>query len=217
VYDHTQITPVFRQQFGDAARFAFRRYQSLAGERYGVRWLPLFRLSESGPRQTPPKESAYSEVDPLYPEPKQLTRAENPFAVPYAHRSYSMLIEPAIYLNALLRDFFVAGGKLEIREFADRAELMRLREPLLFNCTGLGARALFADEELIPIRGQLSFLLPQPEVEYMTVGPSDIYMFPRHDGILLGGSHERGDWSLEVSEATRDRVLRENAALFSGM
>jgi glycine/D-amino acid oxidase-like deaminating enzyme len=81
----------------------------------------------------------------------------------------------------------------------------------------LGARALFADEELIPIRGQLSFLLPQPEVEYMTVGPSDIYMFPRHDGILLGGSHERGDWSLEVSEATRDRVLRENAALFSGM
>ena len=61
------------------------------------------------------------------------------------------------------------------------------------------------------------FLLPQPEVKYMTIGPGDIYMFPRHDGILLGGSHERGDGNLEVDPATTERVLRENRALFDGM
>src|SRR6185369_12629323 len=32
VYDHDRVTPEFKRQFGEAARFSFRRYQSLAGE-----------------------------------------------------------------------------------------------------------------------------------------------------------------------------------------
>jgi len=217
VFDRQQVTPEFRRQFVEAGRFAFRRYQSLAGEAYGVRWLPAYHLSRQSAYQMPPPESPYSEIEPLYPEARQLARNEHPFDVPYAYRSYSMLIEPAIYLNALLRDFFIAGGRVTVREFAEARELMSLPEKLIFNCTGLGARMLFHDEELIPIRGQLSFLLPQPEVDYMTLGPDDIYMFPRRDGILLGGSHERGDWRLEPDPATSERILRENAALFDGM
>jgi hypothetical protein len=42
-------------------------------------------------------------------------------------------------------------------------------------------------------------------------------MFPRRDGILLGGSHERGDARLEVDPATTERVLRENRELFEGI
>jgi glycine/D-amino acid oxidase-like deaminating enzyme len=95
--------------------------------------------------------------------------------------------------------------------------LAALRESVIFNCTGLGARTLFRDEELTPIRGQLSFLLPQPEIDYMTVGPGDIYMFPRRDGILLGGTHDRGESSLEPDAAASQRILRENAALFGTM
>jgi glycine/D-amino acid oxidase-like deaminating enzyme len=128
-----------------------------------------------------------------------------------------MLIEPAIYLRALMHDFMTAGGKILVRDFAGARELMTLNETLIFNCTGLGARDLFQDLELIPIRGQLTFLLPQPEIDYMTTGPDDIYMFPRHDGILLGGTHERGDWNLQPDPVTTARVLRENAELFNGM
>ena len=58
--------------------------------------------------------------------------------MPYVYRRYSMLIEPAIYLNALLRDFLIARGELVVREFRDTPDLASLREPLLFNCTGLG-------------------------------------------------------------------------------
>jgi D-amino-acid oxidase len=137
--------------------------------------------------------------------------------VPFVYRRHSMLIEPAIYLNALTRDFQIAGGRIVIREFATARDLTALRERLIFNCTGLGARTLFNDMELTPVRGQLTFLLPQPEVEYMTVGPTNIYMFPRHDGILLGGTHEHDSWNTEVEEATVERVLRENAAVFRGM
>src|SRR5436190_6460848 len=178
VYDQDRVTPEFRRQFGEAARFAFRRYQSMAGEWYGVRWLPLYSLSRAGPHRQPPPESIYSEVEPLYPDGKQLGPRENPFDTPFAYHRQSMLIEPAIYLNALLRDFQIAGGRVVIRAFASAAELAGLPDGVLYNCTGLGSRELFRDEELTPIRGQLTFLLPQPEIEYMTVGPDDIYMFP---------------------------------------
>jgi D-amino-acid oxidase len=217
VYDHERVTPEFHRQFGEAGTFAFRRYQSMVGAAYGVRWLPLYRLSRDAPHRTAPPESPYSEIDPLYPDAKQLERTEHPFAVPYVYRCYSMLIEPAIYLNALLHDFLQARGEILVREFETARDLMSLREPLLFNCTGLGAKALFHDDELIPIRGQLSFLLPQPEVEYMTIGPDDNYMFPRSDGILLGGSFERGKWDVRADPATTARVLRENSAVFDGM
>lgn len=217
VYDHERVTPGFRRQFGEAGRFAFRRFQSLAGDAYGVRWLPLYWLSREFAYRHAPPESPNSEIEPLYPDARPLAPAEHCFGVPYVYRHYSMLIEPAIYLNALLRDFLTARGDLVVRGFQDAGELASLRETLLFNCTGLGSRELFHDDELIPIRGQLSFLLPQPEIDYMTTGPGDIYMFPRHDGVLLGGSHERGVWETREDPATRERVLRENAAVFNGM
>jgi D-amino-acid oxidase len=219
VFDDDRVTPEFGRQFSEAGQFAFRRYQSLAGPGagYGVKWVGFYRLSTHGPRSKPEPESLYRDIDPLFPEAKQLTPAENPFGVPYAHHSYSMIIEPAIYLAALIRDFELAGGRIVIREFHSSSELTRLSEPLIFNCTGLGAKTLFNDSELTPIRGQLTFLLPQPEIDYMTVGPSDIYMFPKQDGILLGGSHDRGNSNLEVDPAITERVLRENAALFGAM
>jgi glycine/D-amino acid oxidase-like deaminating enzyme len=189
----------------------------MAGDYYGVRWMPLYSLSRDGPRTAAPPESAYSEVQTLYPESKQLDRSEHPFDVPYVFRRDSMLIEPAIYLNALIRDFQVAGGRIAIREFRAVEEVLALRESLIFNCTGLGAGSLFRDAELTPIRGQLTFLLPQPEVDYMTVGAGNIYMFPRQDGVLLGGTHERGSWNLDPDQSTVERVLRENGEIFRGM
>jgi D-amino-acid oxidase len=217
VFDQERVTAAFRAQFGQAARIAFRRYQSLAGDPYGVRWLPLYSLRRDAAFTPPAQDSPNSEVEPLYPEARMLAAGEHPFAVPYVYQRYTMLIEPAIYLNALVRDFHLAGGRIAIREFASASDLMALREELIFNCTGLGARSLFGDEELTPIRGQLAFLLPQPEVDYCTLGPDNIYMFPRRDGILLGGSFQRGNWNTEPDPAITERILRENGQLFGSM
>ncbi len=217
VFDHPRVTPEFRRQYGEASRIAFRRYQSFAGDAYGVRWVPLYSLSRERAFVPPPPESPNSEVEALYPEAGVLTAAQHNFGVPHVYRRNTMLIEPAIYLAALMRDFYAAGGKILIREFASPRDLMELREELIFNCTGLGARALFGDQELIPIRGQLVFLLPQPEVDYCTLGPDNIYMFPRRDGIVLGGSFERDVWNTQPDSATTDRIIRDNAALFDGM
>jgi D-amino-acid oxidase len=219
LFDGPRVTPEFRAQFGEASRLAFRRYQSLAGDLYGVRWLPMYILArDAAGVAAPPAEHPYSDIDALYPESRQLTPGEHRFDMPFVRRRYSMLIEPAIYLNALIRDYHLAGGKIVIREFRSASELVAgLHETLIFNCTGLGARTLFEDRELMPIKGQLVFLLPQPEVDYMTIGPSGLYMFPRHDGILLGGSFDRGIDNTEIDPAVTERILHGNAELFGAM
>jgi glycine/D-amino acid oxidase-like deaminating enzyme len=217
LFDHGHTSDAFRRQYQEAARFAFRRYQSMAGEQYGVRWLPLYSLSNDRAYITPPEDSPNFEIEKLYPEGRVLTIKDHPFRVAYAHRRQTMLIEPATYLNALVRDFLTAGGRVLMREFASVREIASLPEELVFNCTGLGAKQLFGDPELTPIRGQLVFLLPQPEVDYCTVGPGSVYMFPRHDGILLGGTFERDVARLEPDAPTTERILRDNGELFGGM
>lgn len=125
-----------------------------------------------------------------------------------------MLIEPPAYLDALLRDFYIAGGKLVVKEFRDREEIMRLPEPVIFNCMGLGARALFGDQKLGPVRGQLEVLLPQPEVDYCYL--SSGYMFLRRDGIILGGTWDHDDWSLTPKAKQTTRILEEHAEIMKG-
>jgi hypothetical protein len=53
-------------------------------------------------------------------------------------------------------------------------------------------------------------------VDYIVIRDG-LYMFPRRDGILLGGTFEHGNWSLDVDEATRRRILDGHRALFEGM
>jgi glycine/D-amino acid oxidase-like deaminating enzyme len=116
----------------------------------------------------------------------------------------------------LIRDFELAGGRIVVRAFAGPAELSLLPDPVVVNCTGLGARELFGDRELTPIKGQLTVLLPQPEVDYAVL-TSDLYMFPRRDGILLGGTHERGVETLEPNLEAEQRILSGHRELFGRM
>jgi glycine/D-amino acid oxidase-like deaminating enzyme len=127
-----------------------------------------------------------------------------------------MMIEPPIYLPALMRAVREAGGRVVVHRFNTRADILRLRESVVFNCTGLGARDLFGDFELVPVKGQLVVLLPQPEVTYNMVGDG-IYAFPRHDGVLLGGTEQRGVWSLMPDQAEVARVLAAQQRVFASL
>ena len=116
-----------------------------------------------------------------------------------------------------MRDFYDAGGKVQIREFMDRADVLTLEEPIIINCTGLGSKKLFSDSELIPIKGQLTFVIPQEEVNYIVIGNGGLYMFPRKDGILLGGTFERNEWSLIPDPVETRRILDGHRDFFEKM
>ena len=128
---------------------------------------------------------------------------------------FTFLIEPPIYLSALMRDFRLAGGKIVVREFHDLKAVLALPESVVMNCTGLGAKALFGDQELTPVKGQLTVLLPQPEIDYMTDIRGD--MFPRKDGILLGGTWEPGIWTLEPNQEAMQRYMNRHMEFFNRM
>ena len=88
-----------------------------------------------------------------------------------------------------MQDFAWTAQGGGVREFASANDAAALPEPVVMNCTGLGSATLFKDDQLTPVKGQLTFLLPQPEVDYIYLR-GELYMFPRRDGILLAGTHE---------------------------
>lgn len=210
-------TPAFDAQLREALRISHHTFGSLVGAGYGVSWRENYYLSARP--QTAADLFYLREFPELFPSIAELKPGEHPFASPHVIRHISLLIEPPIYLRRMLRDVREAGARVVVREFRDRAEVLALPEPVVFNCTGLGAKALFGDEELTPVRGQLAFLPPDERIDYLTHGGGQglLYMFPRADGILLGGSFERGASHLVPDPEITARVLREHARIFGEM
>jgi len=212
VIDEDHRTAAWDAQFERAARFAHRSWQLLAGDEYAVRWREQYTLSDQdfGPNWD------HEMLHDLFPASRNLDPSENPFPAKVVHVENTMFIEPSIYLNTLVRDFYIFGGRIRRIMFATPSQLATLSEPIIVNCTGLGARELFGDRELMPIKGQLTVLLPQPEVDYAMVGMG-LYMFPRRDGIILGGTFERGVETMEPNPEAKQRILAGHQRIFGGM
>ncbi|OFW26895.1 MAG: hypothetical protein A3H97_21845 [Acidobacteria bacterium RIFCSPLOWO2_02_FULL_65_29] len=217
-------TPEWDAQFSRAAAIAYRQLQLLVGAGYGVSWLHQYApMQEIRPPQTssdrPNLEAG------LQTEREVLQPGEHPFPTKFAIRRTTLRIEPSIYLEALMRDVKLFGGAIVIRKFDTPRDLAAIAEPVVVNCTGLGSRELFGDTELVPLKGQLTVLVPQADVDYQTSGgvnlPSTpgigIHMMPRGDGIVLGGTSQRDVWTMEPDDAERKRVVGGHIELFSRM
>jgi glycine/D-amino acid oxidase-like deaminating enzyme len=206
LYREDAVTDAWRAQFASAMDYSCSRFQIMVGDDYGIRWLPTFEQKA----EVPPGPAGSYLV-----EARRLGRDEHPFPVDPMLGFHTMYVECGRYLRQMTRDVLAAGGRIVVREFAAAAELAQLPEALVFNCTGMGARALFGDDGLRPVRGQLAILLPQPEVAYAFSGRAG-YMFPRADGILLGGTFERDVWDASPQPEDIARILESHRGLFAG-
>lgn len=191
---------------------SYRRFQGMVGDRYGVRWVSNYMLAE---RPFKP-DDLFARHSDMYPEFRTLSAGEHPFPAAYARHFDTMFIEPPVYLQAVMHDYYAAGGRIVVREFADRRELLNLDEPVIVNCSGLGARDLFGDDELVPVKGQLTVLMPQTDINYLMIYQG-IYMFPRADGVLLGGTFQRNVSTPEPDERESERILGAHQAFFKDM
>ncbi|HEV2816464.1 MAG TPA: FAD-dependent oxidoreductase [Allosphingosinicella sp.] len=207
-YNRELVTPQWRAQFLAALDYSWRRFQIMVGEDYGIRWLPTYAERSGGPEP---------QLLPTFPPANRLLGPdEHPFPVAAMTRYDTLYVEPGRYLRQLIRDVQLAGGRIAVRDFATPAGLAALPERLVFNCTGLGARALFGDTGLEPVRGQLAMLLPQSEIRYAFLGEAG-HMFPRADGILLGGTFERGEWDATPQPDAIARIIESLRQLFAGL
>ena len=201
------VTPEWRQQFTAAVDYAWRRFQIMVGDDYGIRWLPTYAETSDGPDRP---------LLPTYPPVNRMVGPdEHPFPVASLFRYDTLYVEVGRYLRQMIRDVQTAGGQIAVRRFASAADIASLPERLVVNCTGLGARDLFGDTELVPARGQVAVLLPQPVVRYAFTGQAG-HMFPRADGIFIGGTFELGEWDATPEPATIARILASLQGLFSG-
>ena len=95
-----------------------------------------------------------------------------------------------------------------------------MKEKTLVNATGYGARALFGDESLVPVRGQLARTMPDADVSY-GLFYRNVGFVPRRDGLVfqVAGDNDYygyGD-DTEVPDRTEaERAVNTIASLFAG-
>jgi glycine/D-amino acid oxidase-like deaminating enzyme len=80
----------------------------------------------------------------------------------------------------------------------------------LVNATGYGARALFGDESLTPVRGQLTRMIPQADVTY-GLSYHNVSFVPRRDGLLFQMVGENDYYGYGDETTVPDRLEAEHA------
>jgi glycine/D-amino acid oxidase-like deaminating enzyme len=214
------VTPELEQRWEEMARISFRTYQHLLGlPGEPIEWRDGYRLWD-GPLASGAGHGADG-AEPVYPNLERPIRditprsqflepGTHPFPVANVIRYTNMIFNISAYSRMLVSDFIAAGGTIETRTFEKPGDISRLREKTVMNCTGYGARALFGDESIIPVRGQLMRLIPQPEITYGLTYDGHFYMLPRRDGIVLQAPTP-GDFG--NADTTPDRAAAERTVM----
>jgi D-amino-acid oxidase len=193
----------FAAQWEAMARTSFAMYQSYLGmARTPIEWTDRYALSDE-----PSQEGANAgmhgnthgfahyaaRIADITPGSQEIPTGLHPFPTKYVRRTSSLTFNVANYSRQLMNEFLIAGGKIETREFYTPQEIGQLSQPVVINCTGFGARQLWSDESIVPIRGQIAWLIPQEEAHYGLLYKG-VFMLARRDGIVvqpsLGGEDE---------------------------
>jgi glycine/D-amino acid oxidase-like deaminating enzyme len=212
------------------ARISFKRYRRYLGlPGNPVEWSDRYYLSDPPGRDPPPPSApapldfaSYGErIRDLTPRPEVLPAGASPFPGDRVRRTSLMQFNVADYGHTLMADFLAGGGRVERREFHSLGDLAGLKEKVVINCPGYGARALCKDESVTPVRGQIGWLIPQPEVNY-GVFYKDVSMLSRRDGIVVqalwgGDMFGYGNDQEAVDRAEAERAVGILAELYGRM
>jgi hypothetical protein len=195
-----------------------------------VEWTDRYMAWDDNPGQRQPRQQPadplpfahYGQrVADLHPGSYELPPGSHPFPTRNARRSTSLTFNIASYSRLLVHDFLVEGGSIEAMEFHSPSEVSRLPQKVVINATGYGARELWKDESIVPVRGQITWLIPQPEVNY-GVFYKGIAILARRDAIAVqdGGTGEMDGYNDANEQPDRQKAeadVRVAAELFSRM
>jgi D-amino-acid oxidase len=226
-----KAAPGFAALWEKMARISFHTYRDYLGlPGSPVEFTDRYYLSDAPASSVPAVDSppgpaldfaSYGDlIRDLTPHAELLPPGATPFPSREVRRSSQLMFNIADYAHTLMTDFLVAGGKIERREFHAPSELAALPQKVVINCPGYGARALWKDDSVVPVRGQITWLIPQPEVNY-GVYFGGMGVLARRDGIVLqlfDGGDMRGygdDNEVADPEEAKAAVARV-AALYAG-
>ncbi len=217
IADANAVSPQFPALWEAMARHSFAMHQSYVGQPADpVVWSDRYTLINPKAVRTPPAPGAIhfaefgDRLDDIVPDFRTLTRAEHPFDHDGVRHGTAMQFNIAALGQRLIQDFLIEGGHIETMTFASPADFARLRQPVIVNCTGYGARALMGDTSITPVRGQIAWLAAQPDVHYGVYYKS-VTVLPRSDGIVVQYVGDSDMWGYGVDNETADRSEAERA------
>ena len=213
--------PDFPALWEQMARTSFKTYRSYLGlPGDPVEWIDNYYVEDPARPEPPDPPGALdfaryrSRIRDILPRAEPLSPEESPFDAPVVTRGPAMIFNIADYGHTLLSDFLLAGGKIRQREFHAPAELGTLDEKVVINCPGYGARALWKDDSITPVRGQIGWLVPQPEARYAAYYRG-VNVVSRRDGIvvqsMVGGDMQGYGDDREVAD--REESVRSVAVV----
>ncbi len=224
-------SPTFAAEWEAMARYSWHHYQSfLALPGTPIEFTDRYTLSDLPPEQDVQRRRdedplgfahLMPHIQDISPRALDLPPGAHPFPTRYARRNSQLMFNITALAHTIVEDFMIAGGRIETREFHTPADLASLPQQTIVNCTGYGARALFADTSITPVRGQIGWLIPQPEVNYGLVF-DNLNILSRRDGIVvqLSEAGEATGWN--STDETPDRReaeqgVRQLRALYDRM
>ena len=191
------------EQVTRASYAMHQSYLGVAGQ--PVEWTDRYLLSdpESAPpagavTPPPPRDTrpAFLDLDErtrdLSPRSVVMPAEQNPFPGVRARKGADMTFNVAQYCRLLEAEFQAAGGRFVHADLRTTRDLRHIGARTIINCTGYAARALFGDEAVVPVRGQIAWLLPQRHVQY-GVYRHGLLLLARRDGIVVQALGE-GDY-----------------------
>jgi D-amino-acid oxidase len=211
-------SPEFAAQWESMARASFAMYQSFLGMPGSpIEWTDRYQLTDEGrangqARRRPEGVHDFmhlnSRIADLTPRTQLMPPGSTPFPTKYVYRNTSLTFNVADYSRQLLNDFLIAGGKIETREFHTPQDFAVLPQKVIISCTGYDSRKLWSDETVVPVRGQIAWLIPQEGVNY-GINYGDLNVLARRDGIVIqpGPGGEEFGWN-DTNE-TPDRAAAE--------
>jgi glycine/D-amino acid oxidase-like deaminating enzyme len=223
-------TAAFKQTWEQMARQSFATYQSFLGlSGTPVEFIDNYFVSDAAPGQRrsrePDTRPAFAELQreltgDLIPHGVDFEPGRHSLGNRYVRRDSQLMFNLTEYTRTLLADFTANGGKMEIAEFHTPDQFARLKERTLVNATGYGARALFGDQSIIPVRGQLARTIPEGDVKY-GLFYGNVGFVPRRDGLVFqvvgdNDYYGYGDDTEVPDRAEAERAVNTIASLFAG-
>ena len=152
----------------------------------------------------------------LLPDRRPCTDDELPSGYRYGTHYTAPMVDMPCYLAYLGGRLRHAGGAVELRS-VDSLDEVAPEWPVVVNCSGLGSRALVADHELHPIRGQHVLVTNPGLTDFLEADTGDspdlIAIYPHADHVVLGGTAEPGQWNREPDAATAHAIVARCTAV----
>ena len=196
------------QEFAAIVKNSYTRFKGSIGHGFGVHERPNYAAKPSHNL-----EVVRQLVPGLIPDPVSLPRMPFEGHTKSGLEYRTLLVEPPVFLARLHGDLLARGVDFVVRRFISRADVLAaVPDPVIVNCTGMGAKALFNDAAMVPIKGQLAMLPPQPQLKYLY--GQDGYLFPRSDHVVVGGTFEYGVDDETADVITCQKLVDYMAGLF---